>query len=199
MHIKMIKLRAITIILSILILVGIFPAGCANDDSGYVRVTAVKRGISFSFEYPALYYKYTSDVFDDNTNDHSVVLLYRSPGNFQGKADKQIYIRPCEPLPDRPDASTWTEEHLKILKNGDPRYELIERSTIQVAGISGEMAVYNTSVLGNYLSAPYTVCRDAYIDYQGYIWKISVMAVTAIEDEVKLDFEHLIKSFKFFN
>jgi len=40
-------------------------------------------------------------------------------------------------------------------------------------------------------------CWDAYIDYQGYIWKISVLAIEEIGDQAEPDFENLINSFEF--
>ena len=175
----------------------IFPVGCATTDPGYVKATATKQGISFSFEYPVSYEKLTPDAFEDTGGDPSVSLLYAIPGSIMEKADKQIYIRPCDPIPSRPDATAWTEEHIKLLENNDPRFELIERSAVQVAGIDGQMVAYHSSVLGNYLNSPNLTCWDAYIDYQGYIWKISVLAIEEIGDQAEPDFENLINSFEF--
>lgn len=175
----------------------IFPVGCATTDPGYVKATATKQGISFSFAYPVSYEKLTPDAFEDSGGDPSVSLLYRKPGSTNVKWDKQIYVRACDPLPSRPDAAAWTEEHIKLLENNDATFELIERSAVQIDGINGEMVAYHSSILGNLLSSPHTVCWEAYIDYKGYIWKISVLAIEEIGDQAEPDFENLINSFEF--
>ena len=186
--------RATTILVSLLLIAGVFLSGCGSN---YLKANVVKRGISFSFEYPPTYIKLTPDAFEDNGRDPSVSLLYSKPGSTALKADIQIYVIPNAPIAGRPDAVGWTEEHLKILEQNDANFTLFERSTIEVAGINGETIYYFSTILGNYLNSPNLMCRDAYIDYQGYIWKISVLAIDEMDAQAELDFEHLIESFEF--
>ena len=199
---KMTSQRAITILISLLLIVGVVLGGCTTGtiqttDTEYLKATAVKHGISFSFEYPPSYTKLTPDAFEDNVADFSVSLLYSKPGSTEPKADIQIYVIPLAPIAGRPDAVAWTEEHLKILEQYDNSFELIERSPVRVSGINGEMIVYKSSILGNYLNSPNLICRDVYIDYKEYIWRISVLAIDGMGDQAEPDFEHLIESFKF--
>ena len=200
----MIRQRLITLIISILIISAVFLAGCVGNnespttsDSEYIKVTATKNGISFSFKYHITYGLLTPDALQDTGDDPSVSLVYARPGNITDKYDKQLYIRACDPMESRPDAATWMERHINLLEENDAAFELIERSTVRIAGIDGEMAAYHSSILGNYLSSDYTVCWDAYIDYQGYIWKLSVLTIEYIGDQAESDFEHLIESFEF--
>jgi hypothetical protein len=194
----MIFLKPASILISILLVVGILLSGCSNTASENMKVTATKHGISFSFEYPPSYTGVDPmDFIDTDNRDPAISILYREPGSNLSKGDKLIYIRPCDPVPDRPDASTWTEEHIEILEVGDPRFELIEQSTTQVAGIDGEYIKYHSSVVGTLLNTTDTVCLDAYIDYQGYIWKFSVIVVPGYEDEARADFELVVNSFEF--
>lgn len=198
----MTRQRIISLLISSILISAVFLTGCGTNtasptDPGYVKATAIKLGISFSFEYPISYEKQTLDAFEDTGGDPSVSLLYRQPGSTNVKADKQIYVRACEPIVNRPDAAAWTEVHINLLEENDPVFELIERSTIQVAGIDGNMVAYHSSVMGNLLSTVYTVCREAYIDYKGYIWKITVIAIEELGDQTEPDFQHLIQSFEF--
>ncbi len=188
------KLRAITILLSLFLIVAVILSGCGGN---YLKANAVKRGISFSFEYPPTYTKLTPDAFEDKGPDFSVSLLYSKPGSTESKADIQIYVMPLIPIASRPDAAAWTEEHIKILEENDANFQLFERSTIEVSGIDGYTIVYFSTILGNYLNSPNLICRDAYIDYREYIWKISVLAVEEADNQAKLDFQHLTESFEF--
>jgi hypothetical protein len=192
----MTRLKSILSLIFSLIIAGTVLGGCGGNTE-LVKATATKHGISYSFEFPLSYTGYDPLVFEDTDKDPAVTILYREPGSSLPMADKMIYVRPCDPVPDRPDASTWTEEHIKLLEVGDPKFELIERSAIQVAGIDGEFVKYYSSVIGTVLNSVDTVCMDAYIDYQGYIWKLSVIAVREYEGEAGDDFQLLINSFEF--
>jgi hypothetical protein len=196
MFTRMKSRRAIKILISLLLIIGAVLGGCSTGTE-YLKANAVKLSISFSFEYPPSYTKLTPDAFEDNGSNPSVSLLYTTPGSIQEKADIQIYVIPLAPIEGRPDAAAWTEEHLKILEENDVKFKLIERSAIKVAGIDGETIVYNSSILGNYLNSDNLICRDAYIDYQGYIWKISVLAVEEMSDQAEPIFKHLLESFEF--
>ncbi len=187
--------KALIVLITLLIIVGVVLSGCSSTE--YIKATAIKRGNSFSFEYPSTFKKLTPDAFDDIGGDNSVSLLYTEPGSNRGKADMQIYIIANSPIAGRPDAAAWEEAHIKILEQSDDEFELYERSTIQVSGIEGYKIVYYTTILGNYLNSMKLVCRDVYIDYKEYIWKISVLAVEEMGDEAEPIFQHLIESFKF--
>jgi len=178
-------------------------AGCTDTEPttttniGYLKATATKLGINFTFEYPDSYIKLTPVAFEDTGGDNSINLLYVEPGTSEGKADKQIQIIPLAPIKGRPNAVAWANEHITILEINDEEFELIERSTIEVAGISGEMIAYKCSILGNYMNSPNLIIRDVYLDYQGYIWKISVLSITELGAQVEPDFDHLTDTFDF--
>ena len=191
------RLRSILALGTLILIAGIILGGCGGDSSEYLKANVTKLGISYSFEYPPSYTKLTPDAFEDNGREPSVSLLYTEPGSTKEKADIQMYVIPFAPIAGRPDAVAWAEEHLKILEQGDNYFKLIEQTTIQVDGKNGEMIVYRSSVLGNYLNSSKLICRDIYIDYQLYIWKISVLAVEEMGDEAEPVFEHLIETFKF--
>src|SRR4030042_1887551 len=180
--------RVITLLISAFIISAIFLTGCGKDtpsptDTQYVAATATKLGISFSFEYPIVYGKITPDAFEDTGGDPAVSLLYGRPGNTRDKADKQIYIIALDPIESRMNAATWMAEHIRLLENNDPAFKLIERSTIQIGSIDGYVTAYHSSILGNYLSSDYLITWDAYVDYNGYIWKIAVMGIEELAEE----------------
>ena len=188
------KRRAIALLVSLLLIVVVVLSGCGSN---YLKADAVKRGISFSFEYPPEYTKLTPDAFEDNVAGYSVSLLYTEPGSTQEKADIQIYINPSPPIAGRPDALGWSEEHLKVLEEADAGFRLYEQSSVQVAGINGYKLVYYSTILGNYLDSSNLICRDVYIDYKEYIWKIAVLAVDEIDEQAEQVFQHVIETFKF--
>ncbi|MBN1692685.1 MAG: hypothetical protein JW845_03920 [Dehalococcoidales bacterium] len=191
-------LMVIPLVISVVLL-----AGCTDTEPttttniGYLKATATKLGINFTFEYPDSYIKLTPVAFEDTGGDNSINLLYVEPGTAEGKADKQIQIIPLAPIKGRPNAVAWANEHITILEINDEEFELIERSTIEVAGISGEMIAYKCSILGNYMNSPNLIIRDVYLDYQGYIWKISVLSITELGAQVEPDFDHLTDTFDF--
>jgi hypothetical protein len=193
--------KVLEILVSLVLIVGVVLSGCSGNGTStsteYLKATAVKRGINFSFEYPASYTKLTPDAFEDNGREPSVSLLYTAPGSTGGKADIQIYIIASSPLADRPDAAAWAEVQIKMLEQVDEKFKLYENSTTQVSGINGYKIVYYTTALGNYLNSHKLVCRDAYIDYKEYIWKISVLSVEEMGDQGEPVFQHLLESFKF--
>ncbi|MBN1160421.1 MAG: hypothetical protein JXA17_00520 [Dehalococcoidales bacterium] len=202
------KKRVIALAVIPLLVSVIFLAGCSSTESTttnpeptttnieYLKATATKLGINFSFEYPDSYAKPTPNVFEDTGGDNSISLLYRDPESTGGKADIQIYIIVCPPIPNRPDAATWTEEHIKILEYADEDFVLYDESEIEVAGISGKKIIYFTKILGD-MNSEGLIIRDAYLDYRGYIWKISVMAVEEMGDQAEPIFERLLATFKF--
>ena len=180
----------------LLVLVTALNAGGCGD-SEYARAEVVKLGHHFSFEYPPSYEKLTPDAFQDNEREPSVTLLYINPDNMVGKADIQIYVILFSPIADRPDATAWTEEHISILELNDGNFQLYEQSTVDVDGVSGHKLVYFSTILGNYLNSPNLIIRDVYLDYRGYIWKLSVLAIEEMGDEAEHVFEHFIESFRF--
>lgn len=195
---RIMALMVIPLVISVVLL-----AGCTDTEPttttniGYLKATATKLGINFTFEYPDSYIKLTPVAFEDTGGDNSINLLYVEPGTSEGKADKQIQIIPLAPIKGRPNAVAWANEHITILEINDEEFELIERSTIEVAGISGEMIAYKCSILGNYMNSPNLIIRDVYLDYQGYIWKISVLSITELGAQVEPDFDHLTDTFDF--
>jgi hypothetical protein len=191
-------LRTIPILISILVLVAAGAAGCKSSVT-YAAATATKSGISFSFEYPAGYVPQNENTFADTGNNSVVALLYYDNRPDKLKIDREIVIGGFNPLPDRPDASIWTDVNIKVLRQADSKFKLYERSTIQVSGIEGETTTYHTSVMPSFTNSDDVVYRDAYIDYRGKVWKITVLATADVADEAKPDFELLITSFKFLN
>jgi hypothetical protein len=180
-------------IISLLLILVIIGVGCGESE--YAKAEATKLGISFSFEYPPSYQKITADTFEDNGREPSLSLLYIDPESTLGKADIQIYVILNGPIAGRPDATAWTEEHIKLLEEGDDAFVLYEWSTVNVSGISAYKVVYFSSLLGNYLNSNNLIIREVYFDYRGFIWKISVLAVEEFGDQAEAVFEHVIESF----
>ena len=73
---------------------------------------------------------------------------------------------------------------------GDP--DLVhERSSVTVAGTAGEQVVYHDP---RQPSAPEV--RAVFFDYDGRIWEVYIYSETARAEAAKLDFAHIIQTFK---
>jgi hypothetical protein len=72
-----------------------------------------------------------------------------------------------------------------------PEQEL-ERTSITIAGAAGELVAYSFPDLKN---AP-TITREVFFDVDGVLWNIYIYSGTDKSDETKLDFEHIINTFK---
>lgn len=189
-------LRAILILISAVILIGTNAAGCKSSVT-HTAATVTISNVSLSFEFPAEYAKLEPDVYEGTGNSTMLVLLYYDKRPDEQKVNREIVIVGLNPMPTRIDATAWAEKNLEVLMQGDAKFKLYERSPIQVSGINGVMTAYHTSILGSFLNSDDVMYRDVYVDYQGKIWKIALLATEDVADEAGADFDRLISSFKF--
>jgi hypothetical protein len=202
------------LLLSILML-----SGCGRN--GYRTFTTKNSFCQFSFEYPSAY-------SDDNRN--WLTRLISPPLNIKEKYFSITFAYPrkgyrmVNPDPDNKQSNPVTVYHepasihifvsesdnytaktlVGKLLNAEARwanYNLLERSNIQVSGISAEYAHFVSSSLlpmrpGPGEDIPLKHYIWAYFDYNGLIWQIEVESEGEMAEQARFDFEHVIQTFK---
>lgn len=184
-------------IISLIILlgVGLLLAGCPNN-SRYKAVKVTKSGIRFSFEYSALYSDYASSLIND---DDMVVLFHYLPDTTPQMADKHLRIETWITDSKFPNAAALLEAFLKEIPNVSEGFKLIERSPIEVSGIKGELIIFTGRTEVVDLNTDNVKGWEVYLDYKGQIVTLLVISNIIKADEAKVDFDHLVQSFKFLN
>lgn len=184
----------ISVILTILMLfLGIGLTGC----SAYREATVIKNGLRFYFEYPR---SYSDRNYSLNDKEVDSVDLYRYiPGSKDLEADKAIQVKIWSADANTPSARAFLDGFLEDITWFNTSFKLIDRSPIRVSNIDGEMIVFSEQAGVNLLITGSTKCWDVNLDYKGKICTISVWANLNNAEEAKLDFDHLVQSFKFLN
>jgi len=75
-------------------------------------------------------------------------------------------------------------------------FQLVDRSTIEISGITAQQAVYYTSGLLPFKGTPSRLIRAIYFDHNGYVWEISYFSEASMEETVDEDFEYVLSTFK---
>jgi hypothetical protein len=191
--------KSIIVIIILLAVASMF--SCSS--SGYKRITENKEGIKFSFEYPL---SYQENKNPDNENDFSVILSRyddESESLEFRNINTSFAVIIYEPSEEEPDAKSFLDNKLLKLSKLPvyQEYKLLERSTIMVSGINSEFILFSGRALmsGDYLDSKISYVRDIYLDYKKKIVNIGVICYPQVNDQVKEEFENILKSFKFFN
>jgi hypothetical protein len=134
--------------------------------SQYRTYTLKHNSVHFSFEYPSGYKTVSA-------------YLQRSP-HFGVNIDSPWSEVKVDPQTAANTAGSHTPE------------QELERTSITIAGATGELVAYSFPDLKN---AP-TITREVFFDVDGVLWNIYIYSGTDKSDETKLDFEHIINTFK---
>jgi hypothetical protein len=86
-----------------------------------------------------------------------------------------------------------------IVENNDDdsNFQLVDRSTVEVAGITAQQATYYASGPLLFKGAPGRLIRTIYFDHGGYVWKMeSFSEEVSISETVAEDFEYVLSTFR---
>jgi len=97
-----------------------------------------------------------------------------------------------------PDADTALEHHIQLYVEPE---NILERSTISMAGISAELLVYfhEPELMPEAPSSSLDVIkvtRVVYFDYNDLLWEIEIESDEDRADVAEADFEHLLETFQ---
>jgi hypothetical protein len=188
--------------------------GCSQNladvSDDHFRTMEVKNKIAyFSFEYRTYYHDTDGPWVDDNEHFKMTYvdilaskLTMPAPNPELGNAGETVRMsytpasigflvsdalnRPFRPAQDRilNRITSWSRwEHFKLL----------EKKTILVSGIQGEMASYEVDGL---IGPKLLYQSNIAFDYNGKEWNINVMADIALTKIVEDDVQHVIDTFK---
>ena len=152
----------------------------SGTSSNYKTYSLKPYGVSFSFEYP-VGYKTILQYFQDNP-DASIGVHF----SWQG-TDPIFGVDINSTIAEQVDPTTAANTAGSHIPN-----EEIERTSIAIAGTTGELVAYNSD---DYQNAP-SINRGVYFDVNGVLWSISIYSSTANADKAENDFEHIISTFK---
>jgi hypothetical protein len=173
-----------------------------SNDS-YRTVTIQKGGVRIFFEYPNSYKDPANSLKENNRGEENQVILYHLYTSTPIQKVDMVFgidIQTSGLL--YPNAKNALENYLTRLKNSsyDNKFKLIERSSIDLSNVHGELAVFSVSYLpDSLLGDQLSEVRVIYLDYNNQIWNFGIEAHKELAEKAKIDFEHIIKSFKFLN
>jgi hypothetical protein len=175
-----------------LLLMFLIPVSCSINSNGYQKAIITKGGVRLSFEYP-LSYQDTNKTLNSNLLKHSFLLKRVDANNTSDNSDTKFTLFIINPSEFRPDAKAEIDEYQKTVESTNPsvKYKLLERSKINVAGVEGEMISY---------SATYEIPQFfivVFFDYKGMRWNLNFDALDTVSENVKAEFDHIIRSIKF--
>jgi len=169
-----------------LILTALFlfiPFICSCTIPAYRTYTLRHYDYKFSFEYPSGYKKIQSYI--QNNPDAPLAVRFA----LEGK-DPVLGVSINSPR-------SINQQDPAIAANtsgGHSPDQELERSSILIAGENGEMVVYS-SFTDSTQNTPLIV-RDLFFRYNGTLWSVFIYSSPDKADEARLDFEHIIQTFK---
>ena len=172
----------------LILVVLVTPAVSSCATSQIKTYTFKHYGVSFSFEYPSSY-KRISSYIQDNPGAPIGVRFARARGFFGLLSTDPVFVVNIDsPLsvkePDPKSTANIAGSH-----SADQE---LEGASILIAGTVGELVAYSSSDFQNTPS----VTREVFFSVNGILWSISIYSGIAKADEAKLDFEHIVTSFK---
>jgi hypothetical protein len=176
--------------------------GCNNSE---YRTFTFKRGVNFTFEYPSHYKINSIYSYVEGKSAGGVIFFDKlsSKDSIYGFID--VSIRDASEK--FPNAKTAIEQIVlgerdkDTLVVGELDEDILERTTININGISGELLVYSHKV-GLIERLPYEsskiirINRTLYFDHSGLLWSIIIESDEDKAEQAKADFEHILQTFK---
>jgi len=199
---------SVILLLILSVLVMIFSACISN-----YRTFSSNEGIAhFSFEYPSdmKYLKFNDEGY---VSEKYITLLFRREIVEDGWFDKDLYIAAFKPPGFNElsisDAKTLLEQDIIRLDEAFEVSKVLERSPVNIGGISGELVVTSWDMMSPRMSLPdgpfegtpqqpslMMIGRSAYFDQGGLVWIIRMDSTEEAEEETGEDFAHILKTFK---
>jgi hypothetical protein len=195
-------IRIVSIVLTALCL-----CSCTNNGNiSTTKIIEVKNKIAhYSLTYPTKYKKYGPRIWSPGicnlslTAGTTMITIPNPDPNKTGTVNAShvpaaIDIDVYEPVDNR-DAIAQLEFILEN-ESDDSEFQLIDRSTIEISGMTAQQAIYYTSGPFLFKNTPNRLIRAIYFDHNGYVWELSFFAEESMEEAVEEDFENILSTFK---
>jgi hypothetical protein len=192
------------------ILIGIFSMmisaiSCSNPE---YKLYAFKKGINFSFEYPSHYKIKTVYAYSKDKGIGGVRFWDQLPSDWYWTDTLYVIVE---------DKSLSAQEAITDIESNLLEKEILEKETITMAGMQGEMLVY--SYKASLPSAPpggigcsprkipavedpdkiRRIVRTAYFSNGKQLWSMEIGTSESKAEQFKADFEHILQTFKILN
>ncbi|MBN1160717.1 MAG: hypothetical protein JXA17_02070 [Dehalococcoidales bacterium] len=154
-----------------------------------------RKGINFSFEYPSSYEEYRYSFQSEN---FLTILVRYPPDSQEILADREIAILPLVTNIEHPDATSSLNSFLENRVFDYEEFQLLERSSVKVSGIDGELIVFSGYYDVGYLfTSDHLKVWEVYLDYKDFIWILRLSSIIDNTEGVEAEFQHFIDTFKF--
>ena len=187
----------------LLIISGVISVSCTPCNDGYKQYHIEKGIVNFSFDYPCSYDEVGLEVDDDftlitlNGPYHKDLEDFTLISIFVVDSDDPDFLKPERRLNN---AISLYETFLD--------YRLIERSSVNVAGIEGQQILYfynkerpeigDAGYIPGAGPAP-TIAREIYFIDKGRLWNITIFSNDSTSEADMADFEHMLETFTILN
>jgi hypothetical protein len=178
-----------------------------DSGNGYKTLTVTKGITLFSFEFSDFYQ--VGETTIDEGADVGVVApdITRTMVNPDAldKDSKTVWVSysPAKIIIWTYDArdrgATVKEELDRRVRR--PDIQVLERSAVTVAGIPGEQATYTSEGLLMLAPAPgkekpRSYAKSIFFEHAGLMWMLEYESEASLIDRVRVDFEHVVQTFK---
>lgn len=161
--------------------------GCGSLPASLYRTYSIKHGdVAFSFQYPT-YYRLIHTYTRSDPNA-SVEVMFARTKLVRGYSDNYLDVSAGSPLAAERRPMVVINQ---LLSDAMHRTEL-ERYSTSVAGIPAELVAYSYTSNSGVLM----VTRAVYFNQNIRLWRIELGSDETGADVAKLDFQHVVETFK---
>ena len=133
----------------------------------------------------------STDIFDPDSGEIKTVTGQR--------VNKGITVRITDFKPKYGESYKATDEIKVVLDSNWENFQLLNRRPLSISGLEGEEIEY---LIDRLMPIPVEngknldYCVEVYFNYNGLIWEITARGDQEIREELKADFDHILKTFK---
>ena len=147
----------------------------------------------FTFEYPREYRRINTYAKADPIPPIGVTFA-RGGSFFSRKGmDTMLGVSVSSPVVPHQVPEAAVDELLSAPLGRD---QPLERSSTLVDGLPGELVAFRTEGFGNLAPLPLVECRYIFFEAEGRLWSIGICADISKADQARLDFEHIVGTFR---
>jgi hypothetical protein len=195
-------------LLTTLLMSSITFGGCNNNP---FRTMTVKNKIaSFSFEYSSFYEDHEGPTVLDKLTGVELSSPKKRVSSINPNPMEKAKTVTIEYVPARIDVDVYDARDRNATAHGDLEnwllklgddINILERKAVIVSGVQGEQVVFTGSPLFPIRSStdqpkPIEYTRTTYFDYAGLIWNIEAVYEASMDERLKVDYEHIVQTFK---
>lgn len=206
------KISIILVIVLVILISSLFPAcnrnGSDPSDDHFKTMEVKNKVAHYSFEYRT-YYHINGPWVDDNQYRKITSMSISAPKKTMpapnpelGKASETVSMSYTPAFIEMIVGNTFNRPYITAKETIDnsirawgrwEHFKLLERKTVLISGIQGEMASYEVD---GFVGPKLLYQSDLAFDHSGMEWYLRLKADVSLADIVKEDLQHIIDTFK---